>query len=391
MFRKSIIAIIAVGCVALLGAAPGTDEGSREFRASRGGTLILDLEAGGSVDIAGTGGSSVLVDFTKECAPACGIQFEERGDDLEITTRFIQKGKRETAYIDLRIQVPRNFDVRLDSNGGGLSIDGVNGTFTGKTAGGRLELHDVRGEAKLTTMGGRIRLTDSELDGHLKTMGGQVLFENVVGDVQGKSMGGNVRYKNVQRRDGTLASPPRTGHGHDQGDIDESSSETVQISTMGGEIEIEDAPEGADVHTMGGNIEIKNAHRFVRAKTMGGDILIDSIDGWVKATTMAGDVEVTVTGDGGDVTVTSMTGDVDVTVPSGFGMDLDLEIAYTRNSRKEFGIDAPGGLTPTRTSDWDYEHGTPRKYIRSSGSVNGGGNVVKIKTINGDITIREGR
>ena len=62
-------------------------------------------------------------------------------------------------------------------------------------------------------------------------------------------MGGNGRDKNLQRREGELGSPARTGS-----DLGEITTDTVQISTMGGAIEIEDAPEGADLHTMGGNI-----------------------------------------------------------------------------------------------------------------------------------------
>lgn len=383
MFKKSIVTIITLGCLLLLAAVTTADEGTREFPADSGGRLVLELDAGGTVKITGTGGSSISVSYTSSCRPKCDVLFNETRHGLEIRTRFAESEGRQNSDIDLDIQVPRYFDVELDSMGGGLSIDGVEGTFEGKTMGGELTLHDVRGEAELTTMGGKITLTDSELDGYLKTMGGEVLFENVIGDVKGSSMGGNVRYKNVQRNDGGLGSPDRIG-----GDLDEITTDTVQISTMGGAIEIEDAPEGADLHTMGGNIEIRDARRFVRAKTMGGDIEIDSIDGWVKATTMAGDVDVTVTGSGGDVTLTSMSGDITLYVPSGFGMDLDLEIAYTRNSRQEYRIDAPGGLTPTVSADWDYDQGTPRKYIRMSGTVDGGGNTVKIKTINGNITVK---
>jgi DUF4097 and DUF4098 domain-containing protein YvlB len=159
---------------------------------------------------------------------------------------------------------------------------------------------------------------------------------------------------------------------------------------MGGAIEIDEALEGADVHTMGGNIEIRDAGRFVRAKTMGGDILIDSIDGWVEATTMGGDIDVTVAGSGGDVKLTSMSGDVVLTVPSGFSMELSLEIAYTRNSRQDYKIQAPFELRQSVSDEWDREHGTPRKYIRAKGST-GGANSVRIKTINGNITVVEGR
>jgi len=384
MFKlaKSIVIAIIVAGLSLSGSAALAESGSREFSVSSGGKLILDLDAGGTVAISGSGGSSVSVNWEMSCRPECEILFDESGDRLKVETRFTGGGK-QNSDIDLEILVPSSFDVELDSNGGDFSIDGVDGEFTGKTMGGALTLNDVRGEAELKTMGGEIRLTNSELDGSLKTMGGEVLFENVIGDVKGRSMGGNVRYKNVQRRDGDLGSPARTGDGLKDLDPD-----TVQISTMGGKIDIEDAPEGADLHTMGGKITVRDAQRFVRAKTMGGDILIDSIDGWVEATTMGGDIEVTVTGGGGDVTLVSMSGDVELYVPSGFGMDVELEIAFTRNSRKEFRIDAPEGLTESVSTDWDHDHGSPRKYIRSSGTINGGGNVVKIETVNGNITLK---
>ena len=85
-----------------------------------------------------------------------------------------------------------------------------------------------------------------------------------------------------------------------------------------------------------------------------------------------------------------MSGDITLHVPSGFSMELELEIAYTRNSRQDYRIDAPFELEELRTREWDYDHGSPRKFIRSSGS-NGGANHVKIETVNGNITIVEGR
>lgn len=384
MFKKAIATVFAVGCVLLLTGASTDEQGTFEFPVGSGGELVLDLKAGGSVEIVGTGGSTVSVSYEMKCSPKCSIDFEEGANSLIVKTRFAKALGSQNSEIEMRFEVPSQFDVRLDSSGGGLSIDGVEGTFTGKTKGGRIELHNVWGEAELTTMGGRIVLTDSELDGFLKTMGGQVLFENVVGNVRGKSMGGNVRYKNVQRRDGRLGSPPRTGE-----DLDDSKPDTVQISTMGGAIEVDEAFEGADVHTMGGNIEIRDADRFVRAKTMGGDILIESIDGWVEATTMGGDIDVTVTGSGGDVQLTSMSGDVVLTVPSGFSMDLNLEIAYTRNSQQDYKIETPFDLRQSVSDEWDRENGTPRKYIRAKGST-GGAHSVRVRTVNGNITVAQG-
>lgn len=388
MTARTIRILFAGALLVFATAAAAEFQGDREFDASSGGTLILDLEAGGSVSITGHGGSGITVSYSVSgpSADDCSVEFvfRENADELKIITDYTDRGSSHSSTIRFDIRVPSQFDIELDSMGGSLSIDGVEGEFRGKTMGGPLTLSDVRGEARLTTMGGQIRLTDSELDGSLKTMGGEVLFENVVGDVTGSSMGGNVRYKNVQRRGGQVGSPDRLS------EIDEATVETVQISTMGGAIEIEEAPEGASLHTMGGEIHVTDAARFVRAKTMGGDILIESVDGWVKATTMAGDVDVTVTGSGGDVELSSYSGDITLHVPSGFSMELELEIAYTRNSRQDYRIDAPFDLQELRTREWDYDNGSPRKFIRASGS-NGGANRVKIETINGNITIVEGR
>lgn len=387
MLKGTFVAALIVAAAVSQEATANETTGNREFRAAAGGKLTLRLETGAGVKIAGTGGSSVSVSYKLSCSPDCEITFDQSGSDLVVATRFAGKNRSQNADCDLDIRVPSRFDVDLDSMGGGLAIDGVKGTFTGETKGGEITLHDVDGDAKLRTMGGEISVTDSTLDGSVHTMGGAVHFENVVGNVNGSSMGGDVRYKNVRRTDGKFASPARSG---DSPLSKEITSDTVQVSTMGGEIEAGDAPEGADLMTMGGDINVKSARRFVRAKTMGGDIEIGSVDGWVQATTMGGNIDVTVTGAGGDVSLSSMSGKIVLHVPPGFGMNLDLEIAFTKNSLKEYAINAPGSASATVTPEWDYGQGSPRKYIRKSGAVNGGGHKVTVKTINGNITVVEG-
>src|SRR5262245_6260421 len=345
---------------------------TREFKVAAGGKLTLQLDAGGAVKITGTGGSSVTVTYRMYCSPECQVKVDQSGSDVRVENKYTGSSQHQNSEGEFDIRVPSRDDVALDSMGGGLEIDGVTGAFTGETKGGEIVLHDVEGEAKLRTMGGEIRVTDSTLDGSVHTMGGPVTIENLTGDLKGSSMGGDVRYKNVRRTDGKVASPTKSG----DSDLSEVTPETVQISTMGGDINTEDAENGADVMTMGGDITVKNARRFVRAKTMGGDIAIGSVDGWVQATTMGGNLDVTVTGGGGDVTLTSMSGTVVLRVPPGFGMNLELEIAFTKNSRKEYTIAAPGSGSPTTTPDWDYDQGTPRKYIRKTAAVNGGGHKV---------------
>jgi len=59
MFDRSRLAMAFVVLFALcLPAAIAASDGEREFRVSSGGTLTLELDAGGTVFITGTGGSS---------------------------------------------------------------------------------------------------------------------------------------------------------------------------------------------------------------------------------------------------------------------------------------------------------------------------------------------
>jgi len=122
---------------------------------------------------------------------------------------------------------------------------------------------------------------------------------------------------------------------------------------------------------------------------MGGDIKIDSVDGTVEATSMAGDIAVNLTGDG-DVTLVSMKGDITLVVPAGLSMEVDIQLAYTQNSARNFKIVSDFDIRQEETQQWDNEHGTPRRYIYGRGSIGGGRNKIKIETINGNIYLKRG-
>ncbi len=368
---------------------------TKDIPISPGGLLTIDLEAGGGIEILGADVAAAKVEYSFQTDETgyFDIAVNPTKGGLEIKTD-LKRRNVSTHGVNFKITLPKKFNVKLDSTGGGLTIENLEGTFSGKTMGGELVLRNVLGRARLTTMGGEIKLTDSELDGYLKTMGGEVLFRNVTGDVDGSSMGGLVRYENVKDRDGRYRAPER---------ISESglTAKTVVLSTMGGRIEVDDAPEGAKVHTMGGPVRILNARKFVQATTMGGDVRIMVKDGWIDATTMGGDITADVqaglgAGDKG-VRLESMSGDIVLTLPAGLPLKFDLTIAYTKNSDQNFKIVSDFPVREERTQNWEYperggrSEGNARKYIYGRGSLGAGTVDVRIKTVNGNITIRKAR
>jgi len=102
---------------------------------------------------------------------------------------------------------------------------------------------------------------------------------------------------------------------------------------------------------------------------------------------MGGDVEVKMVGDpkdgDRDVKLTSMGGDITLVVPNGLSMDIDIEIAYTKNSRKDFDdckIVSDFKIDEKRTTEWERKKGnSERKYVYGKGSVDGGKNKITIR------------
>jgi DUF4097 and DUF4098 domain-containing protein YvlB len=171
-------------------------------------------------------------------------------------------------------------------------------------------------------------------------------------------------------------------------------NEVVKIRTKGGDIDVSEAPLGANVKTNGGDISIESAAEFVIAETNGGNITVDEIDGWIEAHTNGGDIMVRVIGSesGKDraIELSSNGGEIRLTLPSDFSGQFDLSLAYTKRTRREYRIISDFDITTSETDEWDYSHGSPRKYIDGTGDINDGKNKIRIRTVNGDIKIIKG-
>lgn len=349
----------------------------KEFDVSPGGLLEADIKTGGSIHVTGWDKNKVEVTATHR-----GDRLDE---DINLDIDKMKNGVTINAYasgnvhtnLHFEVMVPKVYDIDLNTMGGEITVSNIEGDLEGETMGGEIELSQLKGKVRFSTMGGNVELKDSDVDGKVSTMGGEVLFENVVGDVDGSSMGGNVIYKNVKSRNG------------------KSTGKEVNISTMGGEINVDEAMSGADVSTMGGNIKVRKAADHVKATTMGGNITIDQINGWVKASTMGGDIDVNMTGDPAkgnrDVNISSMGGDIELTLPDGISARFDVRITYTRRSSRDYQIKSDFPLDIKKDKEWEYDNGEPKKEINGSGKTGDGKNLIKVTTHNGDIIIRKGK
>jgi len=310
-------------------------------------------------------------------------------------TSGVTKGSRiQTSSIRWTIRAPRRFDVRLHSSGGGLSIRDMEGSFEGTTGGGAITLERAKGRASLSTGGGEILVNDSDLSGSVSTGGGLVRFSRVRGGLRASSGSGPViRVEDTTDADISTGLDGVTVEGSDvRVDRARATPGRLNIERAGGHIDLDEAPYGATVSTGGGRISIGRAAGLVEARTGGGEIDIGPVAGSVHASTGAGTVHVTIAdarGQAQDVDIVTGHGPVILELPASFDGRFELEAAYTdgyRGGKSHIQTDWP--LPQEETQNWDSSEGTPRRYVRARGTAGSGRSLVRIKTVNGDVTVR---
>ena len=394
-----------------------------------GGTLELDLRTGGNVIITGWDKSEVQVraSLSGRDWRETEVKLTPSGTGATLESDFTTRSNNQSTRHRFTIQVPKNFNVRLRSSGGAISINGVDGSFTGNTGGGEINIQKSNGDVDISTGGGEIYVTDSHLNGNVSTGGGMVRIIGVSGGLSGSSGSGPVIYTDSEGEKhlglgggsgkGKGASVSVSGNGSNSATIstngrvstsistkDGSGTTTyindgggqgigggssgIRMSSAGGAISLPSAPNGARVTTGGGRIRIGPSGGEVYASTGGGDIEIGPASGSVDAHTGAGDVRIELKGTGPHaVDVTSGKGEVVLVLPRDLDATLEIESAYTNNLGHKTSIVSDWPVQSTETANWDARDGTPRKYVRVSQNIGRGGGVIRVRTVNGNVVL----
>lgn len=372
---------------------------TQQLPASPGETLSFDLKSGGDIEVIGwdQDGASVTTEITGRDADRLQVDIGRTGDGIRVSSRSSHGNHRYNLIV--RVKVPRRYDVEIRTTGGDVKLEGLEGEFSGETMGGDLILAALEGQARVSTMGGDISVRASTLDGKVSTMGGDIELDDVQGNLDANTMGGDITERNVRRTGG-------------------SGAQAVTVSSHGGDVEVDTAPAGANVKTMGGDIEVRSVDQFLTAVTMGGDVIVrratgdteittmggdidvGSFDGAIEAKTMGGDIDVNVVSssaasDGHDIDLDSKGGDLRLVLPSGFSGRFEIEVVKLRKRPEQAGIESDFPLDIKEPAEWTNstfgkagKYGGDYKVITATGTTGGGSHLVKLKTINGVVSIK---
>ena len=376
--------------------APADTIIERTIAAASGERMSIDLRVGGSVTIHAWDQPQVRMRavLSGDHVRDTRVAFDRVSGGLEVRAFMEYSPRNSNTRHTFEFWVPRKFDVSLSSAGGSVSIAGLEGTFSGTTGGGEIILDDVRGAANLRTGGGEVSVTNSSLEGVVTTGGGRAVVSNTTGGVRVTSGSGPVVRSDGATRSygvGGLSSTAAAGQKPlivVDGNV--VSDGAVSYNMAGGDIRLASVPGGGTFNTGGGEIVIGSVGAAASFTTGGGNIRIDGAADDISATTGAGQVHITVVDGNGrarNVTVHSGTGRITIDLPANIDARFDLETAYTeRHGRTNIEADFP--VTVTETTEWDSRNGSPRRYVRATGSAGSGRGLIKIRTVNGDVVIR---
>jgi len=288
----------------------------RSFSIKEGGTLTLVSDIG-AIEVQSIPGEKVKVEIRREFRgwddndikdflEDFQVDMEQVGTDVNVTVHLKRRWKDLWDHVKVRfyIEVPSKYSVDLQTAGGSISVEDLEGKVRAATSGGSLNFGSITGPVHGTTSGGSIGLEKCVGDVLVKTSGGSISIGNVIGNV--------------------------------------------------------------DAHTSGGSISMEQVKGSMEAVTSGGSVNIDEVEGPVNASTSGGSMTAYITKQPeSDCSMKTSGGSITVYLPSNISLDIDAKTSWGK-VESDFDVLVSGSQNKNQLRG-KIREGGPELYLRTSG------------------------
>jgi TonB family protein len=305
----------------------------------------------------------------------------------------------EHVWVSYEVHIPLRYALEVSTRAGNIVVQDIDGSVVLSTGGGNIQVGRVGDARRLNVAaGGR-----GTLSARLDTAGGHILVGDVAGSLHASTAGGHITAGNVYG-DAVL----HTGGGHVHvGRV----AGAAQLSSGGGDIVAERADTGVVATTAGGRIELGDAAGAVRARTGGGGIEITRVAGPTQLD--SGDGGILLAGVEAPLRASTTTGAITASFSPLFGaaaggrpasshenlselasgqgdivVYVPREMAITIDALVERGSDHHIVADPSLPLRISYQDSADGRALRAESVLNGGGEVLHLKTIAGNIQLR---
>lgn len=357
------------------------DSRSKSFTVGKGGTLEVSVDGGDiKINVWDKNEVFVKVDGINE-EDLDRLKMNQSGNDVRVEFRNRKSwGGWNSGHLRFEITVPSQYNADLHTSGGDIAVKGtMSGRISGGTSGGDVKLEDVKGgRVELSTSGGDMRTGDIQGDVVLKTSGGNIEMGVVGGEANISTSGGDIVVKGV----GKSLKAHTSGGDIEIGDV----GGEARVSTSGGDVRVRKVTGNATLSTSGGNIHLESASGTVKTNTSGGDISLQNISGSIEAATAGGDVDAELRPSGkGRSKLSSAGGQITLSIPEDAKATIEATIRIEGRWGSSKGDYKVRSDFKADTNEQDQDE----REIRATYKLNGGGELITLKTVNSDISIRK--
>ena len=277
-------------------------------------------------------------------------------------------------WVTFEVNVPRNYSLDVSTGGGNIHVADITGRVNLQTAGGNIAIENIAGAAHLQTAGGHI--SAKRVSGELvaTTGGGHITTGEVGGGATLHTGGGHIRVASI-------SGPARLETGGGNITLEHSGPELV-ADTGGGQIEVGDAAGVVRAKTGGGGIRVLRVSGPTNLETGGGSIYLTQVDSAVRATTGAGGITAWFSSGAKlpqNCEFQSGVGDIVVYLPPRLPVTIDAQVQLGEEHRVI--VDPAFPLTVS------YDRSGGSRVVRAEGALNGGGEVLRLRTVAGNIQL----
>ena len=381
-----------------------TAEESKTLNVEGGPVNLIVNDGAGDVSVIGGDGDTVDIEVVKTGnAPTQAraeqdledIQYVVRQDGNTITLTYeLDKIRTDNVdTVDFTITVPVETSVQVETSLGEVSVSGINGDTTITNDFGTISVENITGALSANSNSGRLdvnsvkagsqdidihsgfgQVTAEQLSGKnisITSSSGMIELNNIraTGDLLTSSDFGNVTYKN-----GSSAS---LDVGTKSGKVSITKVNIrngLKIQNDFGEIELVQAMAGSyDIHTNSGSIDIDGAQNSLKAHTDFGSITIKNAESTtLDLDTKSGTIEFNGSLGSGPHMVNSDFGQIDLYIPTDTELKMSLETDFGNISSE---------IPITVILEGNLERN------KQEGTINGGGDLLTVRTKSGDINI----
>ena len=340
------------------------------------GNVIIKTQDSGKIDYTVHLEADGTARGEKQLLKSYAVTTREDADGVVLRGLTTSKLAAGHLWVTLTLNVPANYNVEVTTGGGNIQMMDLNGHASLTTEGGNIVTGNTTGALRVVTKGGHITAHNVGGDFAATTGGGHIVAGTIGGIATLHTDGGHIQVASI-------GGPGHLTTGGGNVSVEHSGNQLV-AETVGGLIEVGEAAGQVQAKTAGGGIHVVRTSGPTSLESSGGSIYLTQVDSDVKASTGNGSITAWFVAAAkkseSNCELKSSEGDIVVYIPRQMPVTIDATIQS--DERHQFYVDPAFRLLITRDPG---PNGA--ETLHAVGSLNGGGEVVHLRTISGNIRL----